>query len=320
MKVVVIGGCGHIGTYLVPMLIRGGYEVVSITRGQSKPYEDDFGWNRVKKVIMDRSKEPDFADKVLAMQPDIVVDLINFNVGDTQAMVKALRNSSCSHYLFCSSCWAHGRAGILPTCPDDLQKQPLDDYGKNKFASELYLKKLWRTEGFPATVIMPGQISGPGWTIINPWGNTSLRPFELAARGEKILLPNFGMETLHHVHGYDVAQVFFKAITHRNQALGETFDAASGGSITLYGYAELMFEFFNKKPQIEFLSWKEWCEYEGNKAECEHTYYHIARSGSYSILKEEKLLDYHPRYTNVETILLAVKDYIARGLIRTDQG
>ena len=319
MKVIVTGGCGHIGTYLVPMLVREGYEVVSITRGQSKPYEDDPAWQRVERVMLDRSREPDFADKIVKMNPDIVVDLINFDVKDTKAMAEALKDSSCSHYLFCSSCWAHGRAEILPVRPDDLRKEPLDDYGKHKFASELYLKDLWRKEGFPATIIMPGQISGPGWTIINPWGNTSLRPFELAARGEKILLPNFGMETLHHVHGYDVAQVFFKAITHRNQALGETFDAASGGSITLYGYARLMFEFFNQKPQIDFLPWKEWCEYEGNKAECEHTYYHIARSGSYSITKEEKLLDYHPKYTNVETIMLAVENYVARGLIKVGE-
>lgn len=43
--------------------------------------------------------------------------------------------------------------------------------------------------------------------------------------GKQICLPNFGMEILHHVHGYDVAQVFFNAITHRSQSLGESFDA-----------------------------------------------------------------------------------------------
>ncbi|MCH4167435.1 MAG: NAD-dependent epimerase/dehydratase family protein [Megasphaera sp.] len=319
MKVVVVGGSGHIGTYLIPMLVRGGYEVISVTRGQSKPYEDNPAWNRVKHILLDRGKENDFANKIARMEPDIVVDLINFSIKDTQAMVKALRNSRCCHYLFCSSCWAHGRAEILPMCPDDLQKHPLDGYGKDKFASELYLKKAWLHEGFPSTVIMPGQISGPGWVIINPWGNTSLRPFNLAAHGEKIILPNFGMETIHHVHGYDVAQVFFLAIIHRNQALGETFDATSGSSITLYGYAKLLFEFFNKEPQIDFLPWKEWCEYEGNKAECDHTFYHIARSGFYSIQKEEKLLGYHPRYTNIETIMLAVKSYVKRGLIQTSK-
>ena len=178
MRVVVTGGCGHIGTYLVPMLVRGGYEVVSITRGKSKPYEEDPAWQYVEHVMMDRNTGPDFANKIAQMNPDIVVDLINFDVKDTHAMVAALKDSSCSHYLFCSSCWAHGRAEALPMRPDDLQKQPLDDYGKNKFASELYLKDVWRKQGFPTTIIMPGQISGPGWAIINPWGNTSLRPFE----------------------------------------------------------------------------------------------------------------------------------------------
>ena len=124
------------------------------------------------------------------------------------------------------------------------------------------------------------------------------------------------METLHHVHGYDVAQCFFLAITHRNQALGESFDAVSGGSITLYGYAKLMYEFFGKEPRIGFLPWKEWCDYVGDPVECEDTYYHITRSGFFSIAKEEKLLDYHPKYTNVETIKIAVQSYVDRGLIK----
>ena len=36
-KAIVTGGCGHIGTYLVPMLVNAGYEVASITRGPSRP-------------------------------------------------------------------------------------------------------------------------------------------------------------------------------------------------------------------------------------------------------------------------------------------
>lgn len=316
MKVVVTGGCGHIGTYLVPMLIHAGYEVISITRGNSKPYEYDPTWEKAETVQMDRTKEPDFAGKIAAMEPDIVVDLINFDLKDTIAMADALKNTRCSHYLFCSSCWAHGRAQVLPFDPDDLKKEPLDEYGKQKFASETYLKDLYRREGFPATVIMPGQISGPGWTIMNPWANKTVLPFQKIADGEQIFLPNFGMETLHHVHGYDVAQCFFQAITHRSQALGEAFDAVSGGSITLYGYARMMYEFFGKEPKIGFLPWKEWCDYVEDPKECEDTYYHITRSGFYTLEKEKRLLDYQPRYTNVDTIKIAVQSYVDRGLIK----
>lgn len=315
-KAVVIGAYGHIGTYLVPMLVDGGYEVTAISRGLSKPYEDNAAWEKVIKVTLDRNKEPDFANKIADMQADVVVDLINFNIAETKKMVEALKGTSCIHYLYCSSCWAHSRAEVLPVNEDNMSSVPLCEYGRDKLASEKYLKEEYKNNGFPATCIRPGQISGAGWAIISPWGNVSTVPFQKIANGEEIKLPNFGMETIHHVHGYDVAQCFYKAITHRENAIGEVFEAASGNSITLYGYAKLMYDFFGKEPQIGFLSWNEWCEYEGNKEECESTYLHIARSGSYSIEKEQKLLEYQPKYTNVETIKLAVQSYIDRGIIK----
>ena len=33
-RVVVIGATGHIGTYLVPRLVRGGHEVIAVSRGR----------------------------------------------------------------------------------------------------------------------------------------------------------------------------------------------------------------------------------------------------------------------------------------------
>jgi nucleoside-diphosphate-sugar epimerase len=316
MRVIVIGAAGHIGTYLVPMLYEAGYEVIAITRSMSSPYEDAPAWHQVRRILLDREKDPDFILKLRTMEPDAIIDLVNFSIADTKKIVEGFRGSKLSHYLYCSSCWAHGRAETLPFNPDDTEKDPLDNYGKDKFASEMYLKEEYRKNGFPATIVMPGQISGPGWTIINPWGNTSLRVFQDIADGKEIALPNFGQEILHHVHGYDVAQVFFKAITHQEKALGESFDADAETQITLYGYAKHLYRFFGREPKIAFLPWPEWCKYEGNPEECDHTYYHIARSGFFSIEKAKRLLGYEPKYTCLETIDLAVKSYIDRGLIK----
>lgn len=318
MKVVVIGACGHIGSYLVPKLVKGGNEVIAISRGKSKPYVNDPAWKRVTNVCLDRKNDEDFAEKVAAMNPDIVVDLINFDIKDTEAMVLALKDTNMSHYLFCSSIWAHGRAEFLPADPNCL-KEPLDDYGINKFKSECYLKKEYREHGFPATIIMPGQISGPGWTIINPVGNTDLGVFQKIANGEEIFLPNFGMETLHHVHADDVAQMFYRAITHRNASLGESFHAVAEESMTLYGYAKAMYHYFNQEPKINFLSWEKWCDYVNDDALIDHTYYHIARSGNYSIENAKRLLEYKPKFTTLETVELAVENYLERGLIRTKE-
>jgi nucleoside-diphosphate-sugar epimerase len=303
MKVAVIGGSGHIGTYLIPKLLRAGFTVVNISRGQSKPYSEHSLWGEVEQVTLDRDKEPkaQFENKIALLKADVVVDLINFTLEDTKSMVAALRSTNLSHYLFCSSIWAHGKATHIPVT-EDQPKFPLDEYGIQKVKSEEYLHTLYRQEGFPETVIMPGQISGGPWVIINPVGNQDYWIFDTIRRGEEIVLPNFGMETLHHVHADDVAQVFFNAITHRNAALGESFHAVADESITLLGYAKAMYRFFGQKEKIKFLPWEEWCAYTKNQEYIDKTYYHIARSGYFSIEKARRLLEYHPRYTLLETV------------------
>ena len=317
MKVIVIGGTGHIGTFLIPMLVKSGYQTIYITRGKSKPYVDDIAWEKAQNIILDRNSDKDFVKKIMEINPDIIVDLINYNINETKKIVEAIQKSSCcSHYLYCSSIWAHGRSQVLPIGRESLTKEPICDYGKDKYESEKYLLEKHRKENFPVTIISPGQISGPGWDIINPWGGLDYRPFQIIADGETIFLPNFGQETLHHIHGEDVAQLFFKAISNRNQALGEVFNAVSGGSITLYGYAKLLFDYFGKEAKIEFKPWKEFCEYVGNKKETDMGYKHLIRSGFFNHDKEEKLLGFRPKYTNTETILAAVKSYVDRGIIK----
>lgn len=316
MRAVVIGATGHIGTYLIPMLAENGFDTIAISRTESKPYEDHAAWLGVKRLLLDRQKNPDFIDILYDMSPDIIVDLVNFDMAETKKIAEKFRDTALRHYLYCSSCWAHGMAEWLPLDPNDGKKEPLDAYGKDKFASEMYLKKQYKENGFPATIIAPGQISGPGWTIINPWGNTSLRVIQDIADGKEIALPNFGQEILHHVHGYDVAQMFYQAITHRENALGKVFDAEAENCITLYGFAKHLYAFFGKEPKIKFLPWPEWCKYEGNPEECAHTYYHIVRSGTFHIENARQLLEYQPRYTNLETIDLAIQSYMDRGLIK----
>lgn len=318
MKVIVIGASGHIGTYLVPQLVKGGFDVVAITRGKSKTYVSDSAWNYVENVYLDRNNDEDFAEKIAKLNGDVVVDLINFDIEDTKKMVAALKDTNLSHYLFCSSVWAHGRAEFIPEDPNSL-KEPLDHYGKDKYASELYLKKEYRENSFPATIIMPGQISGPGWTIMNPQATKDNSVFQKIADGKEIYLPNFGMETLHHVHAYDVAKMFYQAITHRNNALGESFHAVAKESMTLYGYAKALYKYFNQEPKIKFLSWEKFCEYLNNDEYIDDCYHHIARSGHYSIEKAQRLLEYSPKYTTLETVEEAMKSYLDRGVIKLNQ-
>ena len=55
-RVVIIGGSGHVGTYLVPRLVEAGFEVVNVSRGKREPYSPHAAWSSVRTVELDREK------------------------------------------------------------------------------------------------------------------------------------------------------------------------------------------------------------------------------------------------------------------------
>jgi nucleoside-diphosphate-sugar epimerase len=97
MRVVVIGGSGHIGTYLIPMLIEQGHQVINVTRGQSEPYLPSAAWQRVQPVTANRASEDragTFGQRISDLKPDVVIDLICFTEDSARQLVAALRGAS----------------------------------------------------------------------------------------------------------------------------------------------------------------------------------------------------------------------------------
>ena len=317
MKAVVIGGYGKIGTYLVPKLVNAGYDVVAVSRGVARPYKENGAFAFVENLVLDREKldqEGTFARKIAELNPDIVIDLINFKPESTYMMHEALKNTNIRQYLFCASIWVHGHATVVPAT-EDLPRYPIEQYGKDKAASEAFLHKKHRLEGFPETVVCPGHITGAGWTAINPQGNLDNSVYEIIGRGEKLILPNMGMECLHHVHPDDVAQVFMKSIIHREQAIGETFHATAPAATTMLGLAEYMYRWFGKEPNIGFLPFDEWCKFKKDPGFIGSTTAHVMHSDNYSIEKGRRLIDYQPRYTIQDAVIENVESLIERKVI-----
>ena len=56
-RVVIIGGSGHVGTYLVPRLVSAGFEVVSVSRGKRAPYQPNGAWKFVRTVTLTREAD-----------------------------------------------------------------------------------------------------------------------------------------------------------------------------------------------------------------------------------------------------------------------
>ena len=135
MRVVVIGGTGHVGTYLVPRLVARGHEVIVCSRGQRRPYQTHAASKGVHLVTGDRLAEEQaesFGARVRALQPRAVIDLICFEVASAQQIVEALRGQ-VQHFLHCSTIWVHGPSVEVPTT-EDQPRRPFADYGVKKAA------------------------------------------------------------------------------------------------------------------------------------------------------------------------------------------
>ena len=81
MKIVVIGGTGHIGTFLIPRLVLAGHEVICVSRQERKPYLAHPAWDSVTMVAIDRDKaelKNMFGTQIRNLSPDVVIDLICF--------------------------------------------------------------------------------------------------------------------------------------------------------------------------------------------------------------------------------------------------
>ena len=109
MRIAIIGGSGHVGTYLVPRLVAAGHEVVIVSRQVRSPYVDHGTWRRIDYLKIDREQaESDgtFRERVKALHPDVVIDMICFTVESARHLVEALRGT-IRHFLHCGSIWVH---------------------------------------------------------------------------------------------------------------------------------------------------------------------------------------------------------------------
>lgn len=295
MKIVIIGATGHIGTWLVPRLVTAGHEVVSVSRGNRGPYHDSMDWRAVTHVSIDRAAaeaDGSFGESISALDADVVVDLICFNVESARHIVDALRDR-VSHFLHCGTLWVHGIPKSRPY-DETAPREPFGDYGIRKAEIEQYLLEESKS-GFPATILHPGHITGPGWLPINPAGNLDTTVFTRLARGETVVLPDDGMGTLQHVHADDVAQAFALAISHRDVAIGEAFHVAAREPMTLSGYAQSAARWFGRDANLEFLPWEEW-RTTVSERDAALTFDHITHSPHASIVKATELLGFEPHY------------------------
>jgi nucleoside-diphosphate-sugar epimerase len=317
MRTVIIGGTGHIGSFLTPRLVEAGHTVICVSRGLKQPYQAHRAWKAVTQLGLDRIAEESagaFGERIANLDADIIIDLTCYTLDSAKQLVQSLRGR-IEHLLHCGTIWVHGPSIEVPTTEEEPRK-PFGEYGIQKAAIEAYLLEQARMEHLPVTILHPGHLVGPGWVPINPSGNFNPGVFSALLQGGEIKLPNLGMETLHHVHADDVAHAFMGAIDRRAVAVGESFHVVSPSALTLRGYAERLAQVFCKAVHLTFLPWEEWRQ-DVEERDITVTRNHILHSSNCSIQKARNLLQYIPRYTSIQAVVESVQWLIQNGVVRS---
>ncbi|SNT63148.1 Nucleoside-diphosphate-sugar epimerase [Asanoa hainanensis] len=312
MRVVVIGGSGHIGTFLVPRLVRAGHDVVSVSRGQHAGYVRDDAWRQVRQVTADRASAT-FPAEVADLAPDAVVDLVCFDLESATALVSRLRGV-VGHLLHCGSIWRSGPSAKVPVT-EDTGTPPIGAYGIAKDAIARMLKEETRSGGLVTTSLHPGHIVGPGWHPIGPLGNLDPTVWHRLSAGQPLEIPGIGAELMHHVHADDVAQAFEAALAHRDAAAGEDFSVVAPSALNVRGYAQIAASWFGLTADLRPVTWEQFRARAGEEA-AQLSWEHLVRDHYFSIEKARTLLGYTPRYEPEDAILESVRWLVDHGQLK----
>ncbi|MFF0013749.1 NAD-dependent epimerase/dehydratase family protein [Streptomyces sp. NPDC005374] len=307
MRVVVIGGSGHIGTFLVPRLVRAGHEVINISRGIRTAYADAPEWQQVRQVATDREREDaegTFGDTVAALDPDVVVDLVCFTFEAATALVERLRGE-VGHLLHCGTVWRCGPSDKVPIS-ETTGTPPVGEYGIQQDRIARMLKEETASGGVVTTSLHPGHIVGPGWHPIGPLGNLDPAVWYTLSAGKPLQIPGSGVELMHHVHADDVAQAFERAIEHRDAAAGEDFNVVAPTALNVRGFAHVGAGWFGRSASLEPVTWERFRRTTAPE-HAEASWEHLYRSHCFTIEKASTLLGYTPRYEPEAAVLESVR-------------
>ncbi|QQE79993.1 NAD-dependent epimerase/dehydratase family protein [Alicyclobacillus sp. SO9] len=170
MKVLLIGGSGLIGYYLVPLLVQEGNTVTVMSRG-NKPIAE----RNVTHITVDRSTA--FEEQGLLGEYDVVIDNVAYTPEDCKSLLDGLRGR-INHYIVTSTAFVYPQlerslaepsrplresdASFDDELPERTPNNAHDRYVYDKQRMERWLRQHRERYGIKITVIRPLlQMVGP---------------------------------------------------------------------------------------------------------------------------------------------------------------
>jgi nucleoside-diphosphate-sugar epimerase len=170
-RVLVTGGTGFLGTALVRRLLRSGAHVRVLARSTTKAAAlADAGADVVVGDVTDaRAVDSSLAGVAVVyhlagklLMPGVSeAEYHSTHVGGTKLLLARCREeSSVERFVHCSTTGVLGSTGERPA-DESAPFRPTNVYEATKAEAEVAVRDVWR-DGFPAVIVRPGLVYGPG--------------------------------------------------------------------------------------------------------------------------------------------------------------
>ena len=152
MRALFIGGTGTISTAIVKQLTSmPSWEVWLLNRGNRAGVVPE----NVHQIIADINDEAAVAEKIKDLTFDVVCEFIGFHLEDVERDYRLFKDKT-KQYIYISSASAyHKPAASYIISEGTTLANPHWQYSRDKIASEDFLMRKYREEGFPVTIVRP---------------------------------------------------------------------------------------------------------------------------------------------------------------------
>ncbi|MDF2613298.1 MAG: NAD-dependent dehydratase [Clostridia bacterium] len=229
MKALLIGGTGTISLAISKLLIKLGWELYLLNRGnRQKDIQDD----KVKFITCDINNEEEVLKLLDGIHFDVIADFIAFVPEQLERDYRLFKGKT-RQFIFISSASAYQKPLSDHRITEGTPlSNPYWEYSRNKIACEDYLMKMYRENGFPVTIVRPSHTYGDRSIPLGVQGKKG--SWQVAKRmleGKPVIIHGDGTSLWTMTHNSDFAKGFV-GLMGNVHAIGETVQITSDETLT----------------------------------------------------------------------------------------
>jgi UDP-glucose 4-epimerase len=246
-RVLVTGGAGFIGSFIVDQMIEAGADHVTVVddfvRGRHENVADAVGTGRVE-VVEGDIRDATLVDRLtdgcdlvfhqaalrITQSAEEPLRAIQVMVNGTQNILESARRHGVKKIAAASTASVYGDPSYLPMD----EQHPFNNrtlYGAAKIANEQIMRAYNEMYGLEYVMFRPFNVYGPRMDVFGAYTEVMIRWLERLSRGEPPIIFGDGLQTMDFIYVEDVAEAYVKAMA--ADVSDEVFNCGTGVETSL---------------------------------------------------------------------------------------